>query len=242
MDLGYRIEDSPGKPQVVRIEFDPPLRSHKEEDRRLHKMKAEAEKALNPVRHSSAPDFLPSPVLLFPSCHFCILLLPERALFVTATALRVRFASFRSKITRITITAVGDNSDYALRGAERDPDERLLSPPPDIHHEHAATLDVLLLVARAHAPLHFPECALSRRVGVRLRHGHLGGRVCGLFGAQTPDAVAHRGAWSFLYFDSVAAEPDFVVLQLAWVSFATIFGMPVLTRLDDVIHLATSPK
>src|SRR6267142_6530016 len=202
MDLGYRIEDSPGKPQVVRIEFDPPLRSHKEEDRRLHKMKAEAEKALNPVRHSSAPDFLPSPVLLFPSCHFCILLLPERALFVTATALRVRFASFRSKITRITITAVGDNSDYALRGAERDPDERLLSPPPDIHHEHAATLDVLLLVARAHAPLHFPECALSRRVGVRLRHGHLISE--GVYAAylarkhQMPWHIAVRGAFCTL--------------------------------------------
>jgi hypothetical protein len=58
------------------------------------------------------------------------------------------------------------------------------------------------------------------------------------FGAQTPDVVAHRGMRSFLYYDYVVAEAEFVVLQLAWVSFATIFGMPVLTRLDNVIHVA----
>jgi hypothetical protein len=131
---------------------------------------------------------------------------------------------------------VEDSSDHALRGAERDPDEYLPYPPPDIHHELAATVDVLLLlVARAHPPLHLPECAPPRRVRVHLRCGHLGGRVCGQIGAQTPDAVAHRGTRSFLYSDSVVAEPDFVVLQLAWVSFATIFGMPVLTRLESVI-------
>jgi Protein of unknown function (DUF2470) len=55
MDLVYWTMDLPGEMREVRIEFDPPLRSHKEVEKRLYKMYATAKKALSNVRHSFAP-------------------------------------------------------------------------------------------------------------------------------------------------------------------------------------------
>jgi Protein of unknown function (DUF2470) len=55
MDLEYKIKDSTGKPQVVRIEFDPPLHSYDEVKPRLLGMKADADEALGTVRHPFTP-------------------------------------------------------------------------------------------------------------------------------------------------------------------------------------------
>src|SRR6267142_5140190 len=52
MDLEYKIKGSTGKPQVVRVEFDPPLLSYDEVKPRLLSMKADADEALGTVRPS----------------------------------------------------------------------------------------------------------------------------------------------------------------------------------------------
>ena len=50
MDLEYKIKGSTGKPQVVRVEFDPQLLSYDEVKPRLLSMKADADEALGTVR------------------------------------------------------------------------------------------------------------------------------------------------------------------------------------------------
>lgn len=50
MNLEYKTKDSLGKPQVVRIEFDPPLFGYEEVKPRLLSMKADADEALGTVR------------------------------------------------------------------------------------------------------------------------------------------------------------------------------------------------
>jgi hypothetical protein len=53
MDLEYKIKDASGRPQVVRVEFDPPLRGYEEVKPRLLGMKADADEALGTVRDRS---------------------------------------------------------------------------------------------------------------------------------------------------------------------------------------------
>jgi hypothetical protein len=122
-------------------------------------------------------------------------------------------------------------SNHALRDAFQDRDHGIPSPLPDIHHERAAAVEVLLLVARPHPPLHLTGCFLLHPVGVRERHSCRGGAVCARSGTPSPYAMVHRSAWSFFY--SLIAEPDFCGRsQMAWVSFTMIFGLPVLMRLE----------
>jgi len=65
MDLEYKTKDhSPNsKPQVVRVEFDPPLLGYEEVKPRLLAMKADADEALGTVRvitsHSPNPNLPP---------------------------------------------------------------------------------------------------------------------------------------------------------------------------------------
>jgi hypothetical protein len=60
MDLEYKIKGSTSKPQVVRVEFDPPLHSYDEVKPRLLSMKADADEALGTVRHPFHSPSLPS--------------------------------------------------------------------------------------------------------------------------------------------------------------------------------------
>lgn len=55
MDLEYKTKDSPNSPQVVRVEFDPPLLGYEEVKPRLLGMKADADEALGIVRETSFP-------------------------------------------------------------------------------------------------------------------------------------------------------------------------------------------
>ena len=50
MNLKYNTKDSPNKPQIVHIEFDPPLLGYDEVKPRLLGMKADADEALGIVR------------------------------------------------------------------------------------------------------------------------------------------------------------------------------------------------
>jgi hypothetical protein len=52
MDLEYRVKDSPKNPQVVHVEFDPPLVDYAEVKPRLLGMKADADEALGIVRET----------------------------------------------------------------------------------------------------------------------------------------------------------------------------------------------
>ena len=61
MDLEYKIKDASGKPQVVRVEFDPPLRGYDEVKPRLLGMKADADEALGTVRDRSPRSLSPPP-------------------------------------------------------------------------------------------------------------------------------------------------------------------------------------
>jgi hypothetical protein len=61
MDLEYRMKEAAtalksGKPQVVRVEFDPPLLGYEEVKPRLLGMKVDADSALGTVRPSSLPQ------------------------------------------------------------------------------------------------------------------------------------------------------------------------------------------
>ena len=83
MDLEYKIKGSTGKPQVVRVEFDPPLLGYDEVKPRLLSMKADADEALGTVRHN--PLLLPAPhhSLPFPS-------LPPQTLIILIALLNHR--------------------------------------------------------------------------------------------------------------------------------------------------------
>jgi hypothetical protein len=59
MDLEYKTKDSPNTPQVVRVEFDPPLLGYEEVKPRLLGMKADADEALGTVREQSLLKLLP---------------------------------------------------------------------------------------------------------------------------------------------------------------------------------------
>ena len=61
MDLEYKIKDASGRPQVVRVEFDPPLRGYEEVKPRLLGMKADADEALGTVRDRSPCSLFPLP-------------------------------------------------------------------------------------------------------------------------------------------------------------------------------------
>ena len=61
MDLEYKIKDASGRPQVVRVEFDPPLRGYEEVKPRLLGMKADADEALGTVRDRSPRSLFPLP-------------------------------------------------------------------------------------------------------------------------------------------------------------------------------------
>ncbi len=50
MNLEYNTKGSPNRPQIVRIEFDPPLLGYEEVKPRLLGMKADADEALGIVR------------------------------------------------------------------------------------------------------------------------------------------------------------------------------------------------
>jgi Protein of unknown function (DUF2470) len=71
MDLEYKIKDSPtSTPQVVHVEFDPPLIDYAEVKPRLLGMKADADEALGIVREKSLLSLLhplpPLPCTLLP--------------------------------------------------------------------------------------------------------------------------------------------------------------------------------
>jgi Protein of unknown function (DUF2470) len=66
MNLEYKTKDSPNTPQVVRVEFDPPLLGYEEVKPRLLGMKADADEALGTVRKKKAVTIAiatPSPSL-----------------------------------------------------------------------------------------------------------------------------------------------------------------------------------
>jgi hypothetical protein len=97
MDLEYKMKDSAlksstGKPQVVRVEFDPPLLGYEEVKPRLLGMKADADSALgtvrpNPysIRFASPPlsNLTPTPVHLSQSFTCCIGQIPANHAFRT---------------------------------------------------------------------------------------------------------------------------------------------------------------
>ncbi len=69
MDLEYKMKEAlkSSKPQVVRVEFDPPLLGYEEVKPRLLGMKADADEALGTVRQKPYPIShhippIPSPV------------------------------------------------------------------------------------------------------------------------------------------------------------------------------------
>ncbi|KAI0299974.1 hypothetical protein B0F90DRAFT_1630535 [Multifurca ochricompacta] len=63
MVLEYKIKDSPNKPQVVRVEFDPPLLGYEEVKPRLLSMKADADEALGTAKAPHITHFeLPSKI------------------------------------------------------------------------------------------------------------------------------------------------------------------------------------
>ena len=53
MNLEYKTKDSPNRPEIVRIEFDPPLLGYEEVKPRLLGMKADADEALGIVREQN---------------------------------------------------------------------------------------------------------------------------------------------------------------------------------------------
>jgi hypothetical protein len=56
MNLEYNTKDSPNRPHIVHIEFDPPLLGYEEVKPRLLGMKADADEALGIVREQ---NFIP---------------------------------------------------------------------------------------------------------------------------------------------------------------------------------------
>jgi hypothetical protein len=63
MDLEYKMKDALRsiKPQVVRVEFDPPLLGYEEVKPRLLGMKADADEQLGTVRPNNPPPKFASP-------------------------------------------------------------------------------------------------------------------------------------------------------------------------------------
>jgi len=57
MDLEYNIKNSPNRPQIVRIEFDPPLLGYEEVKPRLLGMKADADEVLGIVKAPQITHF-----------------------------------------------------------------------------------------------------------------------------------------------------------------------------------------
>lgn len=216
MDLEYKMKGAlaSSRPQVVRVEFDPPLLGYDEVKPRLLGMKADADEALGTVREFNHSLPLPRLIIICPLTRFDDAMLPGQG-----------------------------SADNAFRAPLPDLDHHVPPALTDLCLMRAAGFQFQflchLLVVGAHAAFRDPSgLDFPSYLGIHC-HRTLGrGCLCSHSCAQTSHAVAYRGKLPSLCF--CASQPSTLtrVPQMAWVSAGTIFGFPVLSRLRHLIKQA----
>ena len=179
MDLEYKMKDAlkSSKPQVVRVEFDPPLLGYEEVKPRLLGMKAEADEALGTVR-PKIPHSLPQLKPHSPSISHNLQIL-----------------------TCNNFVSGQGSANHAFRTPVPDLDHDIPPPPADLHlYCPAARFGfAVVLVARAYdLPRDLSELVYPSWVGDRYSRTHGRGRLRGHPRVQASHAMAHRSKFVVL--------------------------------------------